>query len=204
MICATTCKGIGMGIVYILKNKLNGKCYVGQTKKSFEKRFRQHQTSNSYIGKALRKYGSENFEKLILENIDDLNVKEVSCIQEYDSIYPNGYNLTYGGQNGKRSGKTKKRMSEAGKKRIFTEEHREHLREARKGKKPALGKTPVNKGKALLEEHRKKISQSLKGHLTSEETKMKISKSHMGLGHSDETRKKLSLSHQGPRPWRRK
>jgi len=68
----------------MLKNKTNDKCYIGQTTKTFKERFRQHQTSNSIIGKALRKYGSENFEKIILENIsnDLLSNKEIELIKE--------------------------------------------------------------------------------------------------------------------------
>ena len=31
-----------MGTIYILQNKVNGKCYVGQTIRPFNKRFREH------------------------------------------------------------------------------------------------------------------------------------------------------------------
>jgi hypothetical protein len=58
-----------MGIIYILENKLNGKCYVGQTILTFKERFGKHRHSNSIIGKALQKYGSENFKEMLLENI---------------------------------------------------------------------------------------------------------------------------------------
>jgi predicted GIY-YIG superfamily endonuclease len=47
--------------VYQITNKLNGKIYVGQTKFSVEKRFKQHAKANSVIGCAIRKYGIENF-----------------------------------------------------------------------------------------------------------------------------------------------
>jgi DNA mismatch endonuclease Vsr len=59
-----------------------------------------------------------------------------------------------------------------------------------------------NKGKSLSEEHRQKISESLKGRIAwnkgmklkphSEETKQKIRVSHIGMGHTLETRAKLS------------
>jgi len=54
------------GLVYILKNKINGKIYVGQTIQRFEQRLRQHlfaadSNSKQLIHKAFRKYGIDNF-----------------------------------------------------------------------------------------------------------------------------------------------
>lgn len=88
-----------MGTIYVLKNKVNGMCYVGQTINPFNIRFRQHCQAHSYVGNALRKYGAGNFEKVLIKNIPEkkLNEEEIKYIKECDCISPKGYNLTHGG-----------------------------------------------------------------------------------------------------------
>ena len=50
------------GVVYYIVNTINGKMYVGQTIYSLKKRFYEHEHCKKYpIGKAIRKYGKENF-----------------------------------------------------------------------------------------------------------------------------------------------
>lgn len=88
------------GCIYMYTNKLNNKKYIGQTICKLNKRHHEHlYRDDSYIDRALRKYGEENF---ILEVIEDnipkkmLNDKERYYIEKYDT-YNNGYNLTLGG-----------------------------------------------------------------------------------------------------------
>ena len=56
-------------------------------------------------------------------------------------------------------------------------------------------------GYTTKEEHRKKISESLKGKTPSEETRKKISESLKGKPLSDERRKKLIEANKGRIPW---
>ena len=49
------------GIVYLIWNMVNGKKYVGQTIQPLEKRFNAHKYADSLLGRAIRKYGAENF-----------------------------------------------------------------------------------------------------------------------------------------------
>ena len=55
-----------MSCVYVLTNKINGKKYVGQTTKTFEKRLKQHLTAAKNniqkISRAFNKYGVKNFD----------------------------------------------------------------------------------------------------------------------------------------------
>lgn len=151
-----------MGTIYILENKVNGKYYVGQTTQVFYKRMREHcKNKKFYIGNALRKYGEENFSKLLLENVPDeeLNYWEIHYIQECNSVSPFGYNLTYGGESGRKSEETRKKMSEehkGEKNHMFgkhpTEEYKKKLSEAHKGQ------IPWNKGKRYTEEDKLKMS----------------------------------------------
>ena len=88
-------------IIYCITNKINGKQYVGQTVRSLEERYSEHcRKLNTVVGKAIKKYGKENFNIEILDSsliIDDLNDKETYWIKKKNTIIPNGYNLCYGG-----------------------------------------------------------------------------------------------------------
>jgi len=109
------------GEIYVIRNKINNKQYIGQTlshRKNHDKyrpfgsecRFKEHisEALNNtkgnngcvYLNNAIRLYGRENFEyKLVLIcNLNDLDHNEIEQIKEYDTFYPTGYNLTTGGR----------------------------------------------------------------------------------------------------------
>jgi len=84
-------------IIYQTTNLIDGKIYIGQD--SSDKK--DYLGSGNYIKRAIEKYGRENFKKEILEYCDskiDLNKKEVFWIKKLNSKYPNGYNLSDGGE----------------------------------------------------------------------------------------------------------
>lgn len=93
--------------IYIIKNKINGKIYVGQTT-NFKKRKTQHLNrykrkdykEHSRLYKAMHKHGVENFDFIFLEKCskEKLNEREMALIEHFDS-YKNGYNATKGGNN---------------------------------------------------------------------------------------------------------
>ena len=94
-----------MGFIYKITNLINQKIYVGQTTKSIEVRFKSHyQNPSRYslIDKAIKKYGKENFQIELLEEVENekLNDKEIFYIKELKSKSEfNNYNLTDGGIN---------------------------------------------------------------------------------------------------------
>ena len=91
------------GIVYLIWCKINGKKYVGQTTRTLEERFDEHCHANSYIGKAIRKYGRENFVCGVIKYCatrDELNACERHYIAALKSRAPYGYNFTDGGEGG--------------------------------------------------------------------------------------------------------
>jgi hypothetical protein len=93
--------------VYIHKNKINGKIYVGQTSKSPNARFGLNGQQYCYneetkFAKAIKKYGFNNFDHIIIkENLtkNEANLLESQLITKYDS-FKNGYNMTLGGDGG--------------------------------------------------------------------------------------------------------
>jgi group I intron endonuclease len=90
----------------------NGKLYVGQAI-NIKKRWQSHKnvinctTHKLYkmpLYSAFRKYGWENVDKeVICEcDIDRLDDEEIVCIKKYNTMHPNGYNLTSGGNGNKK------------------------------------------------------------------------------------------------------
>lgn len=87
--------------IYIIRNKVNKKVYIGQTYRTIEERFYEHTIckTKTKIHNAMRKHGVENFYCELLEgNIvrENVNEREQYYIALYDSYY-NGYNSTLGG-----------------------------------------------------------------------------------------------------------
>lgn len=173
--------------IYKAENKINGNCYIGKTTRNIEIRIKRHlydartKSSNSIFHKALRKYGSENFEWSILCTTDDydkLNKLEIFYIEIYSKI-TKIYNITKGGggQLGvKIKDSTRQKLSEAW----------------YKNPKIYKGKDNPRYGKEVTEETRKKQSEARKGK----------SSWNKGIPCRDETKKKLSeKAKKRPGPW---
>lgn len=113
-----------MGVLYVIKNKINGKEYVGQTIGSLKQRIYGHKSSLKYGGgrrtcsalvEAFKKYGFENFDFIeigIYKDIDKLNEAEQAEIKRRNSLTPNGYNISLGGKNTFKTESIRKKMSE--------------------------------------------------------------------------------------------
>lgn len=91
------------GTIYKITNEVNGKVYIGQTKRSVAERFNAHCREVRHgmaITKAIINYGRENFKVEELASAfsqSDLNFLETYFIQKENSLSPNGYNLCLGG-----------------------------------------------------------------------------------------------------------
>lgn len=97
--------GIAITGIYMIKNEINQKVYIGQSK-NIAYRWIRHRYDlnnnchvNSHLQNSWNKYGSKKFTFKIIEecNIEDLNNREQYWILFYNS-FKNGYNLDYGGQ----------------------------------------------------------------------------------------------------------
>ena len=87
--------------IYFIKNRINNKLYIGQSIDIYT-RLRNHIHSPgpcSIIDSSLQKYTLDVFDVMWLAcPIDQLDELEQKYIREYDTLYPNGYNLTKGGE----------------------------------------------------------------------------------------------------------
>ncbi len=110
-----------IGEIYKITNLITNKMYIGQTRSHYLNkgkyrpfghmgRFKKHLNEASrinvncscrYLNSTINKYGATNFncELLTTCNINELDYYEIKYISELDTKYPNGYNLTNGGQN---------------------------------------------------------------------------------------------------------
>lgn len=165
--------------IYVYTNKENGKQYVGKSTDIYGRKqghLRKVQCGDtSPFHNALRKYGEDGFLFEILEECesDMLNERERFYIKKLNSAYPNGYNLTEGGDGGdmfaKRSeaqiAETRRKMSLSHVGKKHTKEEIEKISASQKGKPRmyAKNKTPWNKGMKMSEDFCQKISDSGRG-----------------------------------------
>lgn len=88
-------------VIYFAINLINRKIYVGKSK-VYKKRKNIHYykpSLSSLFDRALQKYDREDFIWIKFEYpIEKLNDMEKYWIKELDTIHPNGYNLTEGGE----------------------------------------------------------------------------------------------------------
>lgn len=94
-------------IIYMHKNKINSKVYIGQTCQSPNRRWRNgngylRNQNGTHFANAIKKYGWDNFEHIILKTDltkDEANYYETKYIKEFKSSDRNfGYNQTLGGE----------------------------------------------------------------------------------------------------------
>lgn len=155
--------------VYMHINKINQKKYIGLTKRKPELRWQNGTAyrNNSHFDAAIRKYGWDNFDHIILDenlNYEEACEKEKEYISKYcttDNKY--GYNMTLGGEGTQGY--------------IFTEEQKQIMSDNNKGKNnpmfgrtgnkhPMFGKRGINNpnyGRHVSQETKDKISRSKRG-----------------------------------------
>ena len=93
--------------IYKITNRITHKCYIGQHKlPNKPEAFRRYLGKGLAIREAIKKYGKENFDKTILEYIDDdekhsfVSEREKYYINLLNTMVPNGYNISPGGEGG--------------------------------------------------------------------------------------------------------
>jgi len=175
--------------IYSIQDLSNGKLYIGQTCKTVEQRWKQHQYDSkrldTYFYRALRDHGFDSFViKQIdyTENEQEANELETLYIGIFQSHRPDkGYNTTLGGVGCRPTEETVQKMRDNA---------------PWKGKKrgPEFGENLSQKLKGVpkSEEHRRNIGLAHKGKKVSEEELQRLRTLRLGVPFTDEQKKKLS------------
>ena len=192
--------------IYILKNIVNNKIYIGQTWQSYKERFKKGEgyKGSDLIYDAIKEFGYNSF---IYETLAECSTQEEADRLEYEYILnykaldPKfGYNNKEGGCGSRLTESAKNKLSAS----IIG--HEVSMETRLKISNSLLGNIPWNKGKTGIysKETRKKISDSLKGQFISDETRQKLSlalsgEKHpmYGKKHTEESKAKMSATKTG-------
>jgi group I intron endonuclease len=132
--------------IYVIRNDINSKVYVGQTGKSLQERFTRHcaeaiwkNTKRMPIVMAIKKYGKEHFSIHLLEELPlgteqaIVDSKETEWGYKLNAFCPNGYNLKFG--NGRRqwSDEVKKKIGDSQRGKYVSDETRQKLSKSHMG-----------------------------------------------------------------------
>ena len=177
--------------IYKITNKENDKIYVGQTKNLNTRygghlyRIKRNEHHNEHLQRAFKKYGEDNFEYEILEevkNVSNLDLREKYWIDHYGGINDdNTYNFKdpllneYNDYIKKKMSKNMTGENNPNYGNIWSEEQRKKASKQRKGIsfEEKLGKEGAKKAK-------EKMSKAQKGRKQTEETKEKIRQANIG------------------------
>jgi group I intron endonuclease len=176
-------------IVYITTNLINGKQYVGDHSEINEND--NYLGSGNLIIAAVNKYGRENFNREILEVCESKEaafLAQEKYIKKYNTLNSKGYNISPKGGLGVKgchTEETKHKISESniGKEGPWKGKKNEKHSEWMKNNNPFKGKKHTNETKEKIgvknskpksEEHKKKISESLKGNIPGNIVKIEI------------------------------
>jgi group I intron endonuclease len=183
--------------IYAIKNKLNSNVYVGQVskKKGLLRRFTEHKSLlnkglhyNKHLQSSWSKYQEHNFEFSLIEEVYDEELLDEREQYWIDVTWNYSYNIqpTSGGnpRGRKHSDETKRKIGEANKRRVWTEDSRRIQSQSQKGKVTS----------DVCREKRR-ICQLGRKH--SEATKTKISDGNRGKVVSFDSRKKISQARVG-------
>jgi group I intron endonuclease len=163
------------GIVYVVRNKVNGMTYVGSTKMSLGRRWACHKKAARNgaswpLAVAIREEGPEAFDIAIVNQDDtreELDAKERAVIAERNTIFPSGYNLQTGGVSGFMPHPfTVQHQAQTNAGRILSEEHKQKLRIALKGN---------GRGRPRTQAQRDAVSNTHRGRPKSPEQRAKMS-----------------------------
>lgn len=193
--------------IYLLKNKVNNKIYIGQTWLPLHKRMGlqgKNYKNSIYLFSAIQKYGSENFEYEVLATCKDQAAAdefEAYFIIKYNSTnHEIGYNLKEGGSAGRHSEETKAKMSKTMSEKIWSEEA---LAGKAKGGESWIGKSRPPRSEEWKEENSIRTKERhannphpMLGKEHSEATKAKISEAMTGKKKDPESVKRGASARQ--------
>ena len=176
------------GIIYMIRNNINGKIYFGQTVRDngFDERYCSGRwwqyTGNKHLSNSAEKYGSNNFTVCkqfdVAYTKEELDALEDMYICLYNTINPKyGYNKKRGGSRGKNSEETNEKIRN-NKKPQFGEDNpfygHKHSDEWREMMKDINSRPKTEQHKANLSKAKKGVCRKPVAQYTEDGTLIKI------------------------------
>ena len=184
-----------VGYIYLITETTNGMKYTGKHHYHIEGQLDPNYHGSGTIIKNIYKKRPETLKEEYIKTCyseEEMCSDEQYYIEVFDTLYPNGYNLTEGGDGCVASEETRRKMSQnhydcSGKNhpmfgKHHTEESKKKMSESHKGQ------IPPNKGKPMSEEQKKKLSKivlqfSLDGIFICEWYSINEAQSKLGIKH---------------------
>ena len=197
--------------IYQILNKITRKSYVGKSK-DYQNRFLNHKKAarnkcNRRLYDSMNHHGIENFELILLEELGNVTRQEASdketfWVTKLNTLMPNGYNMTPGGD----GGNTIEFWSDADKKKLWEQQGkaRTGIKKTELAKKKMSIAAGIREANKTVDEKRiiaEKISITNKerGNSPPDYTKWKKGQigTFTGKTHTIENREKFSIARQG-------
>ena len=211
-----------VGYIYLITDTTNGMKYAGKHHYNKEGELDPNYHGSGTIISRIYKERPETLKEEYIKTCyseEEMNNDEKYYIKLYDTLWPNGYNLSEGGDGVIPCEETRRKISEKIKEKFLydeeyrrkiieshkniSEESRRKMSESRKKLLSSREKHPMF-GKHHSEETKKKLRDINKGKHLSDQTKQKISESisgekhhFFGKHHTEETKKKISSTKKG-------
>ena len=183
-----------VGYIYLITDTTNNMKYTGKHHYNKEGELDPNYHGSGVIIKNIYKKRPETLKEEYIKTCyseEEMCSDEQYYIKFYNTLWPNGYNLTEGGEGEIPCEETRRKLSESrsGEKNpMFGKHHSDET-------KQKIGK--VHKEKHISEETKKKLSSALKGRIMSDEHKQKIREASKDRHHSEESKKKMSETKKG-------
>ena len=211
-----------VGYIYLITDTTNGMKYTGKHHYNKEGELDPNYHGSGTIISRIYKERPETLKEEYIKTCyseEEMNNDEKYYIKLYDTLWPNGYNLSKGGDGVIPCEETRRKISEKIKEKfLYDEEYRRKIIESHKNISEETRRKMSESRKKLLfsrekhpmfgkhhsEETKKKLRDINKGKHLSDQTKQKISESisgekhhFFGKHHTEETKKKISSTKKG-------
>lgn len=197
-----------VGYIYLITDTTNNMKYVGQHHYNKEGELDPNYHGSGVIISKIYKKRPETLKEEYIKTCysdSEMNDDEKYYIKLYKTLWPNGYNLSEGGDGGVPCEESRRKMSNSqkGEKNHFYGKH--HTEETKNTISIKNGgENSAWYGKKHSDETKRKMSATQKGENNSffgkhhtEETRKKISENLKGKHHSEESKRKMSAAQKG-------
>ena len=167
-----------VGYIYLITDTTNNMKYTGKHHYHIEGQLDPNYHGSGVIIKNIYKKRPETLKEEYIKTCyseEEMCIDEQYYIEVFDTLWPNGYNLTKGGDGVIPSEETRKKMSQnhydcSGENHpMFGKKHSEETK--KKLSDSHKGKPSPNKGKPMSEEQKKKLSLANKGKINIKRSK---------------------------------